>query len=93
MLFIHADSFEYEVKDKAGVMKAIEKTYQAKAEKIDWLDGISVWFKDFWVNIRPSNTQPLLRLNIEADNKTILKAKKKEFVNLIESFGGKLSKE
>jgi len=83
----------FEVKDKAEVMKAIEKTYQSKAKKIDWLDGISIWFKDFWVNIRPSNTQPLLRLNIEADNKTILAIKKKEFIDLIESFGGKLSKE
>ena len=78
----------FEVEDKMAAMKAIEKKYQASADKIDWLDGITIWFPDSWANIRPSNTQSLLRLNIEANDETILKVRKKEFINLIQSLGG-----
>ncbi len=38
----------------------------------DRLDGLTVQYKDYWFNLRPSNTEPLLRLNVEADNKEIL---------------------
>ena len=68
-------------------MKKIESEYKSKAKSIDWLDGITIWFKDSWVNIRPSNTQPLLRLNIEADNPKILKSRKDEFIYRITKFG------
>jgi phosphomannomutase len=70
-------------------MKKIEAEYKEKAESTDWLDGVSVWFKDWWFNVRPSNTEPLLRLNIEADNTRLLEDKTKELVNKIESLGGK----
>jgi phosphomannomutase len=83
----------FEVKDQQAVMKQIEKNYSSKAQKIDWLDGVTIWFEDYWANIRPSNTQPLLRLNIEADNMELLESKKKEYVDLIISLGGILSHE
>ncbi|PIS09623.1 phosphomannomutase/phosphoglucomutase [Candidatus Beckwithbacteria bacterium CG10_big_fil_rev_8_21_14_0_10_34_10] len=83
----------FEVKDKEKVMKNIEKHYKSKADKIDWLDGVTIWFKDWWANIRPSNTQPLLRLNIEADNNEILIEKENEFTDLIQQLGGKKTKE
>lgn len=81
----------FEVEDKEGVMKQIEAKYQTKAEKIDWLDGITVWFSDSWVNVRPSHTEPLLRLNIEADNQVILNARQQEFNQLLVSLGAKLA--
>jgi phosphomannomutase len=77
------------VEDKKGVMLKIEKAYKKKATSIDWLDGVSVWFKDWWFNVRPSNTESLLRLNVEADNDRLLEEKIKELVVLIESMGGK----
>ena len=40
-----------------------------KDNKQDMLDGLTVWFDDAWINIRPSNTEPILRLNIEAKTK------------------------
>ncbi len=81
----------FEVEDKEEVMKEVEELYKNKAKSIDWLDGISIWFEDWWANIRPSNTQPLLRLNLEADNKEILTNKTKELISLIESLGGRKS--
>ena len=77
------------VEDKEGVMKALEKEYKDKADSIDWLDGVSVWFEDWWFNVRPSNTEPLLRLNIEADNDRLLEEKTKSLVTTIEKLGGK----
>jgi phosphomannomutase len=36
------------------------------------LDGVTIQYKDFWFNCRPSNTEPLLRLNVEAKTKELL---------------------
>lgn len=83
----------FEIEDKEGLMRKIEKTYQGKAEKTDWLDGITLWFNDSFVNIRASNTQPLLRLNIEADNQKTLMLRKKEFTKTIVDLGAKPSQE
>jgi phosphomannomutase len=54
----------FEVEDKPGRMQAIADAF-ADAE-IDWLDGVTVQYPDWWCNVRPSNTEPLLRLNLEA---------------------------
>ena len=43
--------------------------------KADDLDGVTVQFKDWWFNCRPSNTEPLLRLNIEAKTAKLLQEK------------------
>lgn len=77
------------VENKKEVMKKIENEYKKDADSVDWLDGVSVWFKDWWFNVRPSNTESLLRLNIEADNDKILENKTKEVINFLESQGAK----
>ncbi len=59
------------------------------AQSIDELDGVSVWYKDYWFNVRASKTEPLLRLNVEADTKEILDLRTKELVAKLESLGGK----
>ena len=38
-----------------------------KDDKIDKLDGLTIDCGDWWFNVRPSNTEPLLRLNVEAE--------------------------
>ncbi|MBL7496883.1 phosphomannomutase/phosphoglucomutase [Frankia sp. CNm7] len=58
-----------EVADAAASMRAIEAAYASKATDIDHLDGLTVSFADgSWFNLRPSNTEPLLRLNVEAED-------------------------
>ena len=76
---------------KQATMKALEQKYQTEAQSIDWLDGITVWFKDWWFNVRASNTQPLLRLNVEVNNPQTISLKQKisELTTFIEKMGGK----
>ena len=70
-----------EVKDKNRKLKEIEKKY--KTGKTLRLDGLSVEFKDWWFNIRPSNTEPVLRLNVEAKSKKLMEEKRDELLKLI----------
>ncbi len=53
------------VKDIPGVLAAIEAEH-ANAPEISHLDGLRVAYPAWWFNLRPSNTEPLLRLNLEA---------------------------
>jgi len=71
------------VSDKDRKMKELAEHY--KEGEISWLDGIRVDFKDWWFNVRPSNTEPLLRLNLEAKTKKLMEAKKEEVLNIIKS--------
>lgn len=60
------------------------KYYQKKKGKISKIDGLSVKFPDWRFNLRPSETEPLLRLNLEANSKTLMEEKEKEVAELIE---------
>lgn len=52
--------------------------------QIDYLDGITINYKDWWFNCRPSNTEPLLRLNVESRNEELLAEK----LSLLQSYLG-----
>ena len=66
----------FKVEDKAGVLQALKDRYADAS--IDELDGVSIDKWDatsgggFWLNVRPSNTEPLLRLNVEARDQATL---------------------
>ncbi len=64
----YADSGEIntEVDDPAGLVAEVAEHYRAAGAGTDDLDGVTVEFGDWWFNLRPSNTEPLLRLNLEA---------------------------
>ncbi|MBN2227125.1 MAG: phosphomannomutase/phosphoglucomutase [candidate division Zixibacteria bacterium] len=51
----------------------------------DRLDGLTVTYTDFWFNLRPSNTEPLIRLNVEADTKELLDSKTEEILKIVRS--------
>ncbi|HEX7464870.1 MAG TPA: phosphomannomutase/phosphoglucomutase, partial [Actinomycetota bacterium] len=51
-------------------------------------DGLTVEFDDWWFNVRPSNTEPLLRLNVEARTEDLLEEKTSAVLDLIRSEGG-----
>jgi phosphomannomutase len=58
-----------------------------KDGKQDRLDGLTVEFEDWWCNVRPSNTEPLLRLNVEARTDELLRAKTAMVLELIRGEG------
>lgn len=77
------------VKNIPAKMAEIKKKY--KKYKQDYLDGVTVdnWHKGgWWFNVRPSNTEPLLRLTVEGKNKKIVVKIKKELVSLIKKNNG-----
>lgn len=53
------------------------------AREIQWIDGISIYYDDWWANVRQSNTEPLVRLNVEARSKELLDGKVAELTRLI----------
>ena len=63
----------FEVADKKGKMEELTRRYNDA--EIDNLDGVTIRYKEWWFNCRPSNTEPLLRLNVEAADSEMLKEK------------------
>ena len=79
----YADSGEINstVDDPTGRIEAIAAAFDAGRQ--DRLDGLTVEFDDWWCNVRASNTEPLLRLNVEARTPELLEAKTAEVLALI----------
>ncbi|MGH2678479.1 MAG: phosphomannomutase/phosphoglucomutase, partial [Actinomycetota bacterium] len=70
-----------EVEDQAGTIEEIARRYADG--KQDRLDGLTAEYEDWWFNVRPSNTEPLLRLNVEAVTAELLEEKTKKLMGLI----------
>lgn len=68
--YVSSGEINFKVSDPVAVMDAVSEKF-ADADK-DWEDGLTVSYEDWWFNLRPSNTEPLLRLNLEADNQVLL---------------------
>ena len=74
----------YKVKNINKSIKNIEKYFLNKGAKIEYVDGISIEFPDWRFNLRGSNTEPLLRLNLETKGKNIsIEQKLKEIESVI----------
>src|SRR5215469_2736802 len=71
------------VSDVQGKLKALEETFGKGATSVDHLDGITVDYGDWWFNVRPSNTEPLLRLNVEANSRELMEQKRDELLAFI----------
>jgi phosphomannomutase len=69
------------VKDIPAKLRQIEEAYQDAS--IDHLDGITISYPNWWMNIRPSNTEPLLRLNVEGDTKALMEIHRDQALELI----------
>ncbi len=69
------------VHDIAAKLKELEAHYHDG--QIDHLDGVTIQYPDWWMNVRPSNTEPLLRLNVEGDTKELMERRRDEALALI----------
>ncbi len=70
-----------EVTDQRAVLVRIEAAFSDG--EIDKLDGLTVNYDDWWFNVRPSNTEPLLRLNAEARTRELMEEKRDEIVAIM----------
>ncbi|TMD52008.1 MAG: phosphomannomutase/phosphoglucomutase [Chloroflexi bacterium] len=73
------------VNDVQGKLQALEEHFGKQAQSVDHLDGITLDFGDWWFNVRPSNTEPLLRLNVEANSRELMEQKRDEVLAFIRS--------
>ncbi len=63
--------------------KLLELEERHAAAAIDRLDGVTIQYPDWWMNVRPSNTEPLLRLNVEGDTRALMERHRDETLALI----------
>ena len=71
----------FKVADKDALMRTLALTF--KDARQDTLDGITIEYEDWWFNVRASNTEPYLRLNLEAKTPEMLEAKRSQLVAIL----------
>jgi phosphomannomutase len=74
--YSHSGEINFEAEDKQARMQEVEEAF-CDAE-IDHLDGVTCQYEDWWCNVRPSNTEPLLRLSLEARTPKMMREKLKQ---------------
>ncbi|MBU3942951.1 phosphomannomutase/phosphoglucomutase [Patescibacteria group bacterium] len=80
-IYSKSPELNFRVKNKEKIINKFKNKYfDGQQEEID---GLTIEYKDWWFNVRPSNTEPLLRLTIEADNQKLLDKKIKELKSLL----------
>ena len=83
LLYEKSAEINFTVRDKELILEKVKEKYSDA--KQEYLDGVTIDYGSWWFNIRPSNTEPLLRLTIEAPDKKILEEKKMEITEFINS--------
>jgi phosphomannomutase len=79
--YFHSGEINLDVENKTEMMHKLKKIYEKGI--LDELDGIRIDFSDWWFNVRPSNTEPKLRLNLEAKTEKLMEDKKAELLKII----------
>src|SRR4030042_1798921 len=79
--YFHSGEIYFETKAKEGKIKELKKKY--KTGKISEQDGLRADFKDWWFLVRPSNTEPVIKLVVEAKTRDLMGKKKKELIKNI----------
>ncbi|MDQ3795453.1 MAG: phosphomannomutase/phosphoglucomutase [Actinomycetota bacterium] len=82
--YVRSGEINSEVEDQSATLEKVEEHYAQRDDaKIDHLDGLTVDFGDWWFNLRPSNTEPLLRLNVEASDRETMERERDALLKLI----------
>lgn len=79
--YAKSPEINFEVEDKQGKMD--ELAHRFSDAQIDYLDGITLSYPDWWANVRPSNTEPYLRLVLEARTPEELKKREEELIAIL----------
>jgi phosphomannomutase len=82
--YVASGEINSRVDDAAATVAAIEDTYGGRdGITVDHLDGLTVNAEKWWFNVRASNTEPLLRLNVEAGDAATMERVRDEVLALI----------
>jgi phosphomannomutase len=82
--YVASGEINSKVADVAGMLDRVEASFAAAATEVDRLDGLTVRLPGKrWFNLRPSNTEPLLRLNVEAPDRPAMEALRDEVLALV----------
>ncbi len=81
--YFQSGEINFEVKDKEAAMKKVEKEFK-DAKRISHMDGLKIEEEEFWFNLRPSNTESLIRLNVEAKTKAKMEDMKSRLSSMIQ---------
>jgi len=82
--YVSSGEINTQVRDQAGTIAAVRQAFAGLPEvTADDLDGLTITGPDWWFNLRPSNTEPLLRLNVEAGNEVTLAKVTDEVLGLV----------
>jgi protein subunit release factor B len=73
--YFHSGEINFEVEDKVGAVSRVEEKYKNQASEISYLDGLWMRFEWGWLSVRLSNTEPVVRLNVEATTKAAMEEK------------------
>ena len=84
--YYKSPEINFSAKDKVKVLAGVEKFYKVQAHKISKLDGLKMEFKDWWLLIRPSNTEDLIRVSLEVKDKKNYQLRLNEIQNLMRRF-------
>jgi phosphomannomutase len=79
--YFFSGEINFQVEEKEELLQMLEKKYSDG--KISHLDGLTIEYDDWRFNIRPSNTEPLVRLNIEAKSQKLMEEKREELSEFI----------
>jgi phosphomannomutase len=79
--YTQSGEMNFQVEDKDAKIRELADAY--KRGQIDYLDGITIDFGDWWFNVRKSNTEPLLRLNLETESPEMLRSKMAELKKIL----------
>jgi phosphomannomutase len=79
--YFQSGEINSDVENKDAVIANLKEKYSDG--KLDTLDGIRIDYPDWWFNVRPSNTEPKLRLNLEANTKELMEEKRDEVLGII----------
>src|SRR5579875_161501 len=81
--WVRSGEINSRVSDVQARLDAIEQRYGVDAKNIDHMDGVTVEYENWWFNVRPSNTEPMLRLNVEAKDRALMQQKRDELLAFI----------
>ncbi|MDA8016404.1 MAG: phosphomannomutase/phosphoglucomutase [Thermoanaerobaculia bacterium] len=79
--YAKSEETNFQVEDKQGKIELLAEKYSDG--EIDYLDGITVQYDDWWFNVRPSNTEPYLRMVAEAKDQAQLDTRMAELIGLL----------